>query len=54
LEVGFRHKAYWCVRDIDSPVLWRSMELYALAVILVLPAAVMSYCYGRIIVEIRR
>ena len=27
LEVGQRHKAFWCVRNIDAHVLWRLHEL---------------------------
>ena len=27
LEVGHRHKAFWCVRNIDDPLWWRIHEL---------------------------
>ena len=54
MEVGVRHKGYWCVRDFDNPLWWRSQELYLLLVILLIPILVMSYCYGRIISAVRQ
>ncbi len=43
LEVGMKHKAYWCVRNLDSPLSWRTLEIYVLLVILIIPAAVMCF-----------
>lgn len=54
MEVGDRIKAFWCVRDFDSPLWWRVQELYFLAVILLIPALVMGFSYGQIIVEVCR
>ena len=52
LQVGSRHIGYWCVRDFDHPLLWRSAELYLLTIILIIPTLVMSYSYGQIIREV--
>ncbi|XP_076352790.1 QRFP-like peptide receptor [Tachypleus tridentatus] len=48
LEVGVRIQAYWCVRDWQSPIMWRSYEVYMLFLILVVPSGVMCYTYTRI------
>ena len=47
--MGSRHKAYWCVRNLDDPLAWRALELYILLVILVIPAAVMCFRYNKCI-----
>ncbi|XP_069997661.1 somatostatin receptor type 5-like [Penaeus vannamei] len=48
LPVGVRVKAFWCVRDFDSPVLWRGYETYMLVLVLLLPACVMGAAYAAI------
>ncbi|XP_066597549.1 QRFP-like peptide receptor [Prorops nasuta] len=53
-EVGLRVVAYWCVRDWDSELLWRVHEVYMLVLVLVLPLAVMAFCYTAICWEIWR
>lgn len=54
IEVGVRIKAFWCVRDFDSPELWRAQELYFLFVLLLVPTLIMVFSYTRIIVEVCR
>ncbi|KAI1285001.1 Cholecystokinin receptor [Halotydeus destructor] len=44
-EVGYKYKAFWCVRDWSSPVLWRLYEIYMLIIVLIVPAMVMGYAY---------
>ncbi|XP_043785662.1 QRFP-like peptide receptor isoform X3 [Apis laboriosa] len=53
-EVGLRVIAYWCVRDSEGGLLWRAHEVYMLVLVLVLPLAVMAYCYTAICWEIWR
>ncbi|KAG6794587.1 QRFP-like peptide receptor isoform X1 [Apis mellifera caucasica] len=53
-EVGLRVIAYWCVRDFEGGLLWRAHEVYMLVLVLVLPLAVMAYCYTAICWEIWR
>ncbi|XP_045120212.1 QRFP-like peptide receptor [Portunus trituberculatus] len=48
MEVGQRVRAFWCVRDWDSPRLWRGYETYMMAVVLVVPASVMAAAYTAI------
>ncbi|XP_069955789.1 QRFP-like peptide receptor isoform X2 [Cherax quadricarinatus] len=48
MEVGVRVRAYWCVRDFDSPLLWRSYETYMLVLVLLVPAGVMAAAYAAI------
>ncbi|XP_050734737.1 QRFP-like peptide receptor isoform X2 [Eriocheir sinensis] len=48
MEVGSRVRAFWCVRDWDSPRLWRGYETYMMAVVLLLPASVMAAAYTAI------
>ncbi|XP_069194499.1 kiSS-1 receptor [Procambarus clarkii] len=48
MEVGERVRAYWCVRDFDSPLLWRSYETYMLVLVLLVPACVMAAAYAAI------
>ncbi|KAK7014478.1 hypothetical protein SK128_016335, partial [Halocaridina rubra] len=52
MRVGERFPAYWCVRDFDSPILWRTYEAYMLSAVLILPSFVMVLCYSAIIVAI--
>ncbi|XP_034951463.1 QRFP-like peptide receptor isoform X2 [Chelonus insularis] len=52
--VGERIPAFWCVRDSDSEVYWRAHELYMLLLVLVIPLAVMVFCYTAICWEIWR
>ncbi|XP_047500271.1 kiSS-1 receptor-like [Penaeus chinensis] len=48
LPVGLRVRAFWCVRDFDSPVLWRGYETYMLVLVLLVPACVMAAAYAAI------
>ncbi|XP_042216630.1 QRFP-like peptide receptor, partial [Homarus americanus] len=48
MEVGDRVKAFWCVRDFDSPLLWRSYETYMMVLVLVVPACIMAVAYAAI------
>ncbi|XP_071541808.1 QRFP-like peptide receptor isoform X2 [Panulirus ornatus] len=48
MEVGDRIPAYWCVRNFDSPFLWRSYETYMLVLVLLLPTCVMTAAYAAI------
>ncbi|XP_069162080.1 QRFP-like peptide receptor [Procambarus clarkii] len=52
MEVGERVRAYWCVRDFDSPLLWRSYETYMLVLVLLVPACVMAAAYAAICLAI--
>ncbi|CAD6217354.1 GSCOCG00004802001-RA-CDS [Cotesia congregata] len=52
--VGVRVPSFWCVRDSDSQLLWRIHELYMLLLVLVIPLAVMGFCYTAICWEIWR
>ncbi|KAK8729277.1 hypothetical protein OTU49_008733, partial [Cherax quadricarinatus] len=52
MEVGVRVRAYWCVRDFDSPLLWRSYETYMLVLVLLVPAGVMAAAYAAICLAI--
>ncbi|KYM82922.1 Pyroglutamylated RFamide peptide receptor [Atta colombica] len=53
-EVGVRRIAYWCVRNSEAGLLWRSHEVYMLIVVLVLPLIIMAFCYTSICWEIWR
>lgn len=46
-------KAYWCVRDWENSLWWRSYELYMLVIILVIPLIIMSYSYAHICNKLR-
>ncbi|XP_066945714.1 QRFP-like peptide receptor isoform X2 [Macrobrachium rosenbergii] len=48
MEVGERVKAFWCVRDFDSPLMWRVYETYMLVVVLVMPTIIMAGAYTSI------
>ncbi|XP_064097564.1 gastrin/cholecystokinin type B receptor-like [Macrobrachium nipponense] len=48
MEVGERVKAFWCVRDFDSPLVWRVYETYMLVVVLVMPTIIMAGAYTSI------
>lgn len=52
LTVGFKVKAYWCVRDWDNKTVWRAHELYMLLLILVIPTGVMGVAYTAICWEV--
>ena len=52
--MGSRVIGYWCIRCIDDPMLWRSVETYLLLVILVVPTIIMSLSYGRVIKEVSK
>lgn len=52
LEVGHRVVGYWCVRNFDNKPAWIATEAYLLLAVLLLPTAVMSFSYGRIIYEV--
>lgn len=47
-EVGFKVKAYWCVRDWSRTLLWQLYEVYMLVIILVVPLIIMTYSYTHI------
>ncbi|KYQ58994.1 Pyroglutamylated RFamide peptide receptor [Trachymyrmex zeteki] len=53
-EVGVRRIAYWCVRNSEAGLLWKSHEVYMLIVVLVLPLIIMAFCYTSICWEIWR
>ena len=48
MGAGDRFPAFWCVRDWDSPRLWRVYEIYMMAVVLLVPASVMAAAYTAI------
>ena len=48
-EVGLIQKAFWCMRDEDSPLLWRTHEIYFMVMVLVLPGSIMGGAYMAII-----
>ncbi|XP_037089187.1 gastrin/cholecystokinin type B receptor-like [Pollicipes pollicipes] len=54
IPVGIPPVAFWCVRNVDLPALWRFNELYLLVVLLLAPTAVMGTAYTCIIVEVWR
>lgn len=41
-------RAYWCIRDWDNELGWKTYELYMLTIILVVPLSIMSYSYAHI------
>ncbi|CAG2172347.1 unnamed protein product, partial [Oppiella nova] len=45
IEVGFRVKAFWCVKDWGLTILWPIYECYMILLILILPSLVMAYTY---------
>ena len=49
MEVGVRHKAYWCVRDFDSAYVWPTYETYNLILVLILPVIIMATAYTSIL-----
>ncbi|XP_014469814.1 PREDICTED: pyroglutamylated RFamide peptide receptor-like isoform X4 [Dinoponera quadriceps] len=53
-QVGLRFIAYWCVRDSEAGLLWQIHEVYMLLLVLVLPLAIMAFCYTTICWEIWR
>ena len=52
--MGFKYCGFWCVRDWKNPIWWMAHEIYFLVVILLIPTSIMSFAYGRIIIEICR
>lgn len=50
--MGEQYKAYWCIRDYDSPELLRFHEVYCLLLILVLPTGVMVFTYSVVCWEV--
>ena len=54
VDVGFKYCGFWCVRDWKNPIWWMAHEIYFLVVILLIPTSIMSFAYGRIIIEICR
>ncbi|RWS29360.1 gastrin/cholecystokinin type B receptor-like protein [Leptotrombidium deliense] len=53
MEVGSRHKGYWCVRAWNQKTLWRLYECYMLLLILIIPSVVMAYTYKCICLQLR-
>lgn len=49
MEVGDQeHRGYWCVRDWNNDIGWKSYELYMLTIILIVPTIIMTYSYAHI------
>ncbi|CAG0892158.1 unnamed protein product [Darwinula stevensoni] len=45
-------KYYWCTRNFDAPVLWRSFEIYMLLLVFVVPGVIMTLSYTAICREV--